>query len=232
MTRHTVAKMAIMSLVAGLLLTGCAPPRPNEVTLPRVFWDDDIEPTSPLENDPLVTFARTATAAEAYAMNTGNFAFPQLIDSYGEDWVNSLYEQYLDQRTEDATWVYPGPSPWQPLRIERDPTPENVNARILVVCGNVLNWLINAEDPTNTGTFDRTKTTTGYIHINHYPEEGPDSYAVVDRNYGGSGFGNFGTGEPCDGSQVPVGRYQTTPPFPRVPVTEAPYPPLPTSDDQ
>lgn len=202
-----------------ILLSGCVAPAPPEsIELPKLVWEHGIEPSSPLENDPIVQFARTATAAEAYAWNNGHFAFAQLTESFYSDYIESLYRYYKGQSRPQKASIYPGPTPWQPLEIERTDS----GSYRLYVCGSDSIWTIKADDPAATGILDRSLAAIGSILID---DNGDGTYRVRTRNYGGTTGEYLDVADTCNGDEIPVGRYRATPTFPRIPVIDAPHPP-------
>ncbi|ROR82241.1 hypothetical protein SAMN06295974_3134 [Plantibacter flavus] len=233
MTPRTRRAISLAVLLVGFTtLAGCSSPPPEEppILLPPVAWEDGIAPSSPLESDPIVQAARTATAADAYSWNSGNFDFAQLNQSWQTDDIEWNYRGYIQQTGPRFSFIFPGPPAWTPLSIDANPNGDSPTWIILRICGNSADWIAREDKPTTTGLFDRATATTGFISITDN-EDG--TYTVVDRDYGSGGpEGAFGSGEPCDGSTIPVGRYRITPPFPRLPVTKAQKPPryLDTAD--
>ncbi|ROR82243.1 hypothetical protein SAMN06295974_3136 [Plantibacter flavus] len=230
---NTRRSTGLAVLLTGLAtLAGCSSPPQDEppILLPPVAWEDGIAPSSPLESDPIVQAARTASASDAYSWNTGNFDFAQLNQTWQTDTIERNYRGYIQQTGPRFSFIFPGPPAWTPLSIETRP-PTHTNRRLILrICGNSADWIAREDKSTTTGLFDRATATTGYFDI---ADNDDGTYTVVDRNYGGYGHGAFGSGERCDGSTIPVGRYRITPPFPRLPLTKAQKPPryLDTTDD-
>ncbi|ROR82242.1 hypothetical protein SAMN06295974_3135 [Plantibacter flavus] len=228
-SRRTTARLtalAALAAIAALGLTACTTEEPRDVTLPDLVWDNGIEPTSPLESDPDVAFARTIDLAYAYAHNTGDFSFDTLVTGLPEPRIFDAYQHYLDQ-TPDTTTRFPGPYPWQPLSIEPNDPPTNytgdITLTLITWCGPGDNlWLQTQTDPDHTGAFDPALARTGYMIIGHR-EDGTRfnagaSYATGNHLRGAS--------EPCNGDDIPIGRFPNPTPFPNHPITQAPHPPL------
>lgn len=132
------------------------------------------------------------------------------------------------QRDDDSTIRPPGPYPFQPLSVEpltvdiSDPD-DDARYSVLKFCGSGLSpWIERKSDPEGTGIFDPSQARTGFMLIGHRPD---DTRFLIDVSYTGDKY-EFGDAQPCDGTQVPVGRFDPQFPFADAPVTEAPCPPL------
>ncbi len=206
-------------VLAGVLVgvAGCAAPVervPSVVEFAPLVWENGVEPSSALEADPAVQFARTATYAIAYAWNHGDFTFSQLTDSFTKGEVENLYKSYIGQDIADQVNIYPGPVPWQPLSVSFD-SKEDVT--VIEVCGNVSPWLRYADRIDTTGRFFPEGATLGKIKVK---TDSDGRMTQVRSDFGGGGF------DRCDGSQVPVGFFDPQPVMPTSAVTSAPNPPL------
>ncbi|ROR83527.1 hypothetical protein SAMN06295974_1596 [Plantibacter flavus] len=105
--------LALVGPVLVLGLSGCVPAS-TEMPTPEIVWDRGVAPSSPLEDDPIVQAAREAAIGLAMAKNSGDFTIRQLNDRWNHRHFVDLARGYA---TETMPYVYPGPYPWQPLRI-------------------------------------------------------------------------------------------------------------------
>jgi hypothetical protein len=223
--RNRVVNVAAMAAAAAILVAGCAQ-QPHDVTLPDLIWDNGIKPSSPLETHPDVVFAREISLAWAYAYGAGDFSFTTLVSGVPAKDIQDLYISWIGRSDSESSFTYPGPYPFQPISIqpfeyERDST--DMTFSILHFCSiGTSPWIERGWVPENTGIFDPALARTGYMIIAHRPDGSRINFGT---NYG-QDYADLGSWQPCDGTQVPVGRFDPPFPLPDGPARDTPYPPL------
>ncbi|ROR83528.1 hypothetical protein SAMN06295974_1597 [Plantibacter flavus] len=210
--------IAPLGVVVVLGLAGCVA-GPTEMPTPEIVWDRGVAPSSPLEDDPIVQAARESDIGLVLAENSGDFTIRQLNDRWNHRHIVDLARSYA---TETTSYVYPGPDPWEPVRIvERDD-----HIAVLEVCmadAETEGWLWGEDSYGKPFIPDR-----GVLW--RYDFELLDGYwkRVTRHSYG---YGQFGS---CPFEDIPIGYFNPRPklskPSERAPVRE-PLPLAPESDE-
>lgn len=178
-----------------------APEKPTVVPTAAITWQPGHEPTSELENNPWVKLARDSDIGEAMATNMSDFTINQITNYVSPGILYqaaSLHDGLLDQ----DPMIYPGPAPWQPLRVEK-----SKSGVIIIACGTSSPWITTRDTP--GGTVEPDSGRIGSINIilttDHTKIADVSGSSILSENEGGG---------PCDSSTIPIALFTTPPPAP------------------
>lgn len=212
-------RTCFVALAAGvsISLAGCiGAPEPTVMASPDIVWERNLAPSSALEDSPLVQAARQSDIGKAVAYNAGDFTIAQFNDTWDRRYVEYLAESYATQ--EDRPIVYPGPRPWQPVRIVE----EDDDEAILEVCeippgrGWVAGRFLVG------GQFDRS---TAELRWYEFLKIDGLWKRTISGEHNGQTIGD------CDGETIPVGYFDPQPELPDIPVNAPVRAPLPLGQD-
>lgn len=205
---RVIGTLAITA-IAGLLLVGCSPepaPGPTEEPggeqpqgTPTVVWEDG-EPSGGLEDDPYVQAARAEDTGYLMAMNAQDFSIPEFTSTHSAEDAQEFYEFHVEEFVEGGGMpvVFPGPSIRLPLEVRENATGDGAD---VVFCDASVDWAMTAEFPEPAYDLEAGETIT--ITVVTDPDTGDLVFGSEDR-----------TGEPCDATGAPIGRFDPQPVIP------------------
>lgn len=200
-------RVLTLTTVAVLALSGCtpdtppAPEKPTVVPTAAITWQPGHEPTSELENNPWVKLARDYAIGNAMATNMSDFTINQITNYVSPGALYqaaSLHDGLLNQ----DPMIYPGPAPWQPLRVEK-----SKSGVIIIACGTSSPWITTRDTPGGTVEPDsgRKRSINISLTTDHTKIAGVSGSSILSENEGGG---------PCDSSTIPIALFTTPPPAP------------------
>ncbi|WP_143736371.1 hypothetical protein [Plantibacter flavus] len=210
--------LALLGVVVVLGLAGCVD-GPTEMPTPEIVWDRGVAPSSRLEDDPIVQAAREAAIGLAMSENSGDFTIRQLNDHWNHRHIVDLARSYAAETT---SYVYPGPHPWEPIRIAE----QDDRFAVLEVCmadAASDGWLWGEDSYGKPFIPDR-----GVLWRYDFEKLDGQWKRVTRHSYS---YGQFGS---CPYEDIPIGYFNPRPRVPKLsemPPVREPLPLAPESDE-
>lgn len=197
--------LAITAIV-GLLLVGCSPqseptptgddPADQPQGTPTIVWENG-EPSGGLEDDPYVQAARAEDTGYLMAVNAQDFSIPEFTSTHTAEDAQEFYEFHIEEFVDGGGMpvAFAGPSILLPLEVHENEAGDGAD---VLFCDASVDWAMTSEFPEPAYDLESGETLT--ITIITDPETGNLVFGGEDR-----------TGESCDATGAPVGRFDPQP---------------------